>query len=376
MNDYKELQFSLAATANDDARTIINNLKDVVFASATDVFGSRSMTKKFSMDSITYTEKEGKARHAMLAYAAQKSGIEKLTTEEDIVFAFENPLFVSIVNSIVSQTLSGVIVGAGDNKLMALCNPDTVKLGGSKVYEIEPKGLPIAQRGSYVNNVGFTDSYTESSITVTPQIYTVGSSIDYIRIIANDYDFGRELARVAMSILYAQYKLVTGILFNSTPLTGTPFYKASFTGDAYVNMISDLQAVNSTGIKAYGTLPAFQKQGSVATTSFGFETQDQMVREGFLGRAYGVDNIMIDQATDLSAPFTNSTRSDLLLVPNDKILLVSDAGDKPVKLVRENFVKVMTKEANSGSLYKQAYNYTMAFNAKLATASQYGIQSV
>jgi hypothetical protein len=242
------------------------------------------MVKKFSMDGATYAEREKSARMAALTFAASKAGIKKLEEKKDVIHAFENPLFVSVFNSIVSETLTGIIIGAGDNKLMALCNPDTVDIGDSKTYVIEPKGLPIAQRGSYMNNVGFNDGFAETGITVTPKLYTVGSSIDYIRILANDYDFGRELARVAMSILYAQYKLVTGLLFATTKVTGTPFYKATFTADGYVGMISDLQAVNKTGVKAYGTIPAFQKQGVTATTNYGFATQDTMIRDGFLGR--------------------------------------------------------------------------------------------
>jgi hypothetical protein len=376
MKDYKEIQFSLATANDDDARVIINNLKDVTFAAATNSYGSRSMVKKFAMDGVTYAEKEMSARKALLSYAASKAAITKLEDKKDLAFAFENPLFVSIFNSIVSETINGVVVGAGDNKLIALCNMDTVEINESKTYNIEPKGLPIAQRGSYMNNVAFLDGYTESGITVTPKMYTTGASIDYIRILANDYDFGKELAKVAMSLLYAQYKLVTGLLFNTAKVTGTPFYKATFTADGYIAMISDLQTVNNTGVKAYGTLPAFQKQGVVATTNYGFESQDQMIRDGFLGRAYGVDNVVIDQATDLSAPFTDATRDSLLLVPSTKILLVSDGGDKPVKLVRENFVKVLTKEATSGSLYRQSFNYSMAFDAGIITSANYGIQSL
>lgn len=377
MTDYKEMKFSRNISEEDnDARVIIENLKEVVCAAATINYGKRNMIKTFSMDSSTYNEKEAKARKAVLQYAAQNSGIKKLEEKKDIVRAFDNDTFVSIVNGIVSETLAGVVTNTGSSQLMALCNMDDVDLGDSKSYPIETKGLPIAQRASYMNNITFTDSYTTTSITITPKVYTIGSSIDYIRILSNGYDWGKELARVALGMLYAQYKLVSGILFNTANVTGTPLYKSSWTQDGYIAMIEDLKALNKADVKAYGTLQAFNKQGSLATTSYGFESQDRMISDGFLGRAYGVENVVIDQATDLSAPFTDANRSNLLLVPTNKILLLSDIGDKPVKLVRENFVRVFSKEAKDGSLYKQSYSYSMAFDAGLATSGHYGIQAV
>jgi hypothetical protein len=376
LNGYNEIKFSAVVADDSDAKQIIKNLEEVVFAACTNNYGSKSMTKKFSMDGMTYSNKEAEVRKAALTFAASKAGIKELTEKKHLVQAFDNPMFVSILNSIVSESLIGVVTNTGSSQLMALCNIDDVEIGDSKTYEIEAKGLPIAQRASYMNNVAFLDGYTTGSITVVPKVYTTGSSIDYIRILANGYDWGKELARVAMSLLYAQYKLVSGILFNTANVTGTPLYQATFAADKYVLMISDLQALNRAGVKAYGTLPAFQKQGSLATTNLGFETQDEIIRNGMLGRAYGIDNMVIDQATDLSAPFIDANHDSLLLIPNNRILLLSDVGDRPVKLVRENFIRVLTKEANDGSIYRQSYSYTMSFDAGLITQSHYAIQAV
>ena len=374
MKDYTQINFSATVACDNDAQVIVANLKDVIVASATANYGKRSMVRNFAMEG--YAEKELEVRKAALAYAASKSGVSKIEDKRDIVMAFDNPAFVSIFNSIVSDALTGVIVNSTSSQLLSLCNIYDVELGDSQTFEIETKGLPIAQRASYMNNVSFLDGYTTGAITVTPKLYTIGSTVDYTRILANGYDWGKELARVAMGILYAQYKLVAGVLFNTANVTGTPLYKASFTSDGYTGMISDLQALNKTGVKAYGTIPAFQKQGTAATTNYGFATQDKMVEDGFLGRAFGIDNIALDQATDLSAPFIDANRAALLLIPNDKILLMSEVGDKPAKLVRESFVRVISKEATDGSLYRNTYTYTMAFDCGLATCGHYGIQSV
>ena len=359
-----------------DASTIIDESVNLVMSAMDRDYSYTGMVNKFSMNGSDYNEKNGKVKTALLSYACAKAGIKQIDSTTGLASAFMNPVFVSIYNSIVAETLLGVILKTTPSQIMGLANIDEVNVGDSKTYEIDTKGLPVAQRGSYNSNVSILEGYATSPITVTPKIYTTGSSMDYIRILANGFDFGKEMARVVMSLIYAQYKLIVGILFDTANLTGTPLYQATFTAVTYTAMISYLQALNSTGVKAYGTIPAFQAMGAVATTNYGFTTQDEMIRKGYLGQAYGIDNMVIDQATDLSAPFTNANLASLLLVPNNKILLISDTGDKPIKLVRENFIRVMSKEPKAGSLYKMDYSYTMAFNASLCTQAHYALNTV
>lgn len=377
INGYEELIFSNIVSDNDDAERLVKRLQDLANASANIEYGSRSLVKKFSIESKEYEKEEKEARQELLAFACSRSGIKKLETKADIVRAFDNSTFTNVLNSIISETLTGVVTNTdGGGIISVLCNIDTVDIGDSKTYEIDPKGLPIAQRSSYMSNVSFLDGFTKTPITVTPKVYTLGSSIDYIRILANGFDIGKEMARVAMGILYAQYKLVVGLAFDSANVLGTPFYQPTFDPAKYVDMITDLQATNKARTKAFGALTAFNKQGSVATTNFGFQAQDEMIRSGKLGEAYGVENMVLDQATDLSSPFIDANIDSLLLLPRNKILLLSDMGDKPIKLVRENLVRVLSKEANAGSLYRQSYTYTMSFDAGLATQGHYGLQTV
>ena len=129
-------------------------------------------------------------------------------------------------------------------------------------------------------------------------------------------------------------------------------------------------------VTAYGTTVAFSKMGVLATTNYGFQSQDEIIRNGFLGRAYGVDNVVLDQFTDLSQPFTTASANTLRTVPNDRVVLLSSVGDKPVKLVREDFIRVKVKEPKDGSLYRSNYEYFMSFDAAIATQANYGIQVV
>lgn len=359
----------ISATSN-TAAEVVSNAKNLAMAALSRDYSHTGMVNTFSMSGIDYDKLNDQVKKSVLIFAGEHSGVKDISDKKHLVMAFDNPTFSAIYNSIIAETLMGVMTSLTPKQIMSFANIDEVDIGDSKTYEIEPKGLPIAQRNSYNSNVVLLDGFSKSGITVTPQVYSTGSSIDYLRIIGNNFDFGKEIARVVMSLLYAQFKLVVGIIFDTTNVTGTPLYEATFSATNYTLMISYLQALNNTSVSAYGTIPAFQKMGAVATTNYGFATQDEMIKNGWLGRAYGIDNIAIDQATDLSAPFVDSNLSSLLLVPNDKVLLLSSSGDKPVKLVRENFIRVLSKEPKQGSLYTQDYSYTMSFECGLATQAK------
>lgn len=377
----KELELIKTFSSVDEVKVIKENLEKVCkYAMNHDGKLSKMADRSFALcdnEISNYNEVNEKTKLALLSFCADKAGINKIETNADVIRAFSNSTFATIYNSIIAEVLESVVLKSRPEQIFRLANVDEVDVGDSKTYPIETKGLPVAQRTSYTTNVTFLDSYSTSSLTVTPKPYSIGTTMDYIRILSNGYDMGRELARVAFALLYAQLRLIVDEIYSVAPITGTPFYQATWNKDNYIQMIEDLRMLNGgADVTAYGTLPAFNKIGAVLTQNFGFQSQDEMIREGFLGRAYGVDNVVIDQFTDLNKPFTNTTAPTLRAIPNDRILLLSSLGDKPVKLVRENFVRVMVKDPKDGSLYRQDYEYFMSFDAAIITQANYGIQNV
>lgn len=367
-------------SAEDETAGVIksNLVKLAKYAMNNDSRYKRVAELSFSSEKIdNYDELNLKAKTALLKYAAEKAQIKEIKTKADIVNAFENPTFQTVYNSIITETLESIVLKAKPEQIYRLANVEDVDLGGSSTFEIDTKGLPIAQRTSYTTNVTFLDSYAITPITITPKPYSVGVTMDYIRILANNYDMGREIARVAASFLFAQLKLIVDSIYAIANVQGTPFYQANWNAANYVQMIDDIKMLNGgADVTAYGTTVAFSKMGVLATTNYGFQSQDEIIRNGFLGRAYGVDNVVLDQFTDLSQPFTTASASILRPIPNDRVVLLSSVGDKPVKLVREEYVRVKVKEPKDGSLYRSNYEYFMSFDAAIATQANYGIQGV
>lgn len=377
MNNVTIVKFTAQDTAE---QTIKNSLVKVAkYAMNHDSKMNKMADKTFALvdnEISDYNTENEKAKLALLAFCAEKAGIKKIETNADVINAFSNPVFASIYNSIIVDVLNSIVLRSRPEQIFRLANVDSVDVGDSKTYTIETKGLPVAQRSSYTTNVTFLDSYANSSLTITPKPYSIGTTLDYIRVLANDYDMGRELARIAYALLYAQLRLIVEEIYSIAPVQDTPFYQSTWNAANYIQMIDDLKMLNGgADVTAYGTLPAFNAIGAIATTNYGFQSQDEMIREGFLGRAYGVDNVVIDQFTDLSRPFTTANAPTLRAIPNDRIILLSAVDDKPVKLVRENFVHVKIKEPTEGSLYRENYEFFMSFDAAIVTQANYGIQS-
>lgn len=367
-------------SAQDETAEVIKNnlVKLAKYAMNNDSRYKGVAELSFSNEKIdNYEELNLKAKTALLKYSAEKAQIKEIKTKADVVNAFSNPTFQTIYNSIITETLESIVLRARPEQIYRLANVSDVELGDSETWEIDTKGLPIAQRTSYTTNVTFLDSYAVTPITITPKPYSVGVTMDYIRILANNYDMGREIARVAASFLFAQLKLIVDSIYAIANVQGTPFYQATWNASNYVQMADDIKMLNGgASVTAYGTTVAFNKMGVLATTDYGFQSQDEMLRNGFLGRAYGVDNVVLDQFTNLSQPFTTANASILRPIPNDRVILLSSVGDKPVKLVREDFIRVKVKDPKDGSLYRSNYEYFMSFDAAIATQANYGIQGV
>lgn len=362
---------------NRDASFIVKEAEELALAAMSRDNEGSGLVSKFSMSPTEYSDKNYRTIKAIINFCCEKTGMRVPATSTDLVRCFNSTLFEEIFNSIITETLSGIMIKSQPSQIMAMADIVNVEVGGSYTYEIDTKALPVMQRTSYTSNVTLLDTWTKQSVTILPKPYSGAVTMDYIRILANDFDFGREIARISMSMLVAQYKLIVGLIFDSTPINNTPFYQATWTAANYVKIANYLKAFNGVpGVKAYGTLPAFNSLAMLATKGYGFATQDDVVREGYIGRIYGVDSVVIEQATGFNQPITIDNVEKQMIVPDDKIVLLSDVGDKPVKLVRENYVRVLNDDQNSTSQYRLQYSYFNSFDAGLATQAHYAIQGV
>lgn len=370
MKEVIEFKFS---KTDDKATVIINELAQLSAAAAYREFGKHGIISEVVMND--YEEKNEKVKAAILAFAAEKAGLATPQTADELAFAMDNSIFRSVMNTINAKAIAVMMVKYDAPQLDRLAAIETVGVGESRSYEIDTKALPIAQKATYGSNVSMVPSYAKSSVTVTPKPYTLGVSLDFIRIIANGYDWGKAVARIYAGMLFAQYKLVVGKIFDTSILSGTPLYQSTFAAATYTQLADDVGMLNGGSaeeVTALGTRVAWNAINALATNG-GFTTKDEYIRNGFLQKIYGVDSMILDQFTNLSAPFTSANAAGLRAIPNDLIVLVAST-DRPVKLVRESYIRVIETAANDNTLNRMEYTYFQNFDAAIATASYFGLQ--
>lgn len=359
---------------DDDATIIINSLAELAAASAYKEYGKHGIIEEVTFSD--YAERNQKVKETILAFAAKKAGLNTPSNATELAFAMDNAIFRSVMNTINAKAIGEMMVRYRSPQLDALAEIDTVGAGESISYDIDTKALPIAQKATYGSNVTMVPSYAMGSVTLSPKPYTLGVSLDFIRILANNYDWGRAVARVYAGMLFAQYKLIVSKIFDTNILNGTPFYNANFSSTAYTQLADDIGMLNggsSEDVIALGTRVAWNAISALATQG-GFSTRDEYIRNAFLQKIYGVDSLILDQFTNFAAPFTNANAAGLRAIPNNLIVLVPASGDKIVKLVREDYIRVIETPANDNTLNRMEYSYFQHFDAGLATGSYFGLQ--
>lgn len=382
--EFKEVVYFAGIEKQPKAKEIILASADVVKHILSKDFGQSGLVSYFSLGTdAEYSSKAQENLKNRMAYCGERAGITEILTDEDRVNALDNPVFLSSYNAIEVGVIRQVFSTIQSNAIDVIANVDTVELGNSKTYRLDTKGLPVAQRSSYMGNVAFLNGVTSQPLTVTPKVYSLGISMDLLRILKGDQDWAKETAKVIMGMLYAQYKLVVNTLFSTTLLTSTPFAPSTFDADTHIAMIDILTAVNGAPVVGYGTVSALRKIGigsqEIASSVYGgFATQDEYIKQGFISHVNGIDYVKLNQAFDFSVPLeaTLANATAQMLIPTDKVLLLSAAQDKPVKLVRENYVRVRQVEPQDNAVLTKQYAYFMSFDTAIATMSQFAIQGV
>lgn len=291
------------------------------------------------------------------ASETRKRLIEQDENVRKLAFAI---VLESLVNIVADNEVEDALIFADIRE----CLPEN-----SMTFEIDSKMIYPVQDSSYGANIGrFNQSY-QSAITLTPKGKSLGVSFPFHMLRTGKYDFGKEMAKVAISFRARQYAdIITTIFGVDSALT--PFYETTFSADNYMLMADKITALNNSEVQAFGTNQAFYQISKNATT--GFSVQDEKVKTGYIADLYGIRTIVIPQAVN------TLTTAIGVRVPNDKIILMSGYdGDKPVKMVRSRVANVVARNgATEQGLDRMEYSVQMFWDCGIATKSHFGIQEV
>lgn len=365
--------FTMFSSTDDDKRLIVQRGVELAKMAMQKHFSDNFLSGKFSYDLKNYEEENKKVRDSIFKYCGEKAGLSgselDFSVKENLVNAFNFDAFEKHYFSIEIQILNTVNADNEVEDILKLANISSVGLGDSKTFDIESKALYRVQEGSYGNNVSLYQRQFRDSITLTPSPKDISIDMDVIHMTAYNYDFGKHIAKVAMSFRTRMYKEIVDEIYTIANVSSTPFYEPAFAKTTYTQLATRVDGANgNVGVYAVGTRDAFINMSD--NINNGYATLDEINKTGFIGNLYGVSSMLINQAVD------SNTANFTFQVPNDRVLLISMVGDKPVKLVKEGSIWVVPEDGKTNSLYTKKYSYKDYWKVGLATQSAYGIQEV
>ena len=329
-------------------------------------------TKYSTSESEDYNALNRTLKEKLFKYCIDKAGLDSerldINNKAHVAEVMSHPVAEHMFFSIITQALNAVNAATEVADIMPMANVVGVGAGDSWTGEIETKKLYNVEDASYGSNVTRFERQFRSAITLKPTPKSASVSFDVFQMAALGYDFGKEIAKIAMSFRTQMYQGVVDEIFTVANVSSTPFYKAVYAKTTYLELADRVGGANGSSPVAYGTTTAFAKMSD--TVSGGFMVQDEAVKKGYITDLYGVMSSIIQQKVN------TQTASYTFRVPTDRILLLSSVGDKPVKVVVEEWTRVVSEDGTNISLHEKQYKMFQSWVIDLATQSAYGIQKV
>lgn len=364
------LKFSFNEKVTDDTRaTLIEGLTTLVKMSINKKADENRLFKKYSVIEEDYAELNSSLVQKILAYSKEQANLPEainVTTKDGLARAFTNSDFEWNFFSIQTTVLGLILADTEAVEAMDFLNIYTVGLADSMTFEVGSKALYDVEDTTYGNTVTRARKHFAQPITIVPSPKQASVQFDFIQMVTSNYDFGAEMAKIVLSVRAKQYQDAIDLIFDETPLVGTPFYKATFNKANYTELADRLTGVNNAPVIAHASRRAFADASETVTT--GFTVQDELIKRTFIADLFNVPSRVIGQAVNTSSSAYN------FRVPNDKILLLSTLGDKPVKMVQEDYMHVELEDGKN--IKNRTYKYIYSYNMGLVLNSAYGIQSV
>jgi DNA-binding transcriptional ArsR family regulator len=263
------LKFSLNETSNDDKRAlIVEALSTLVKMGINKKAETTKLLNKYSVVEEDYAQLNASVIEKVLSYSKEQSNLPEainVLTKEGLTRAMTNKDFEWNFFSIQAVVLQNILADTDVLEAMDFVNAYTVGLGDSMTFEVGSRALYDVEDTSYGNKVTRPRKHFAQPITIVPSPKQASVQFDFIQMVTSNYDFGAEMAKIVLSIRAKQYQDAVDMVFNTTPLTGTPFYKATFNKANYTELADRLQAVNNSAVIAHGSRRAFADASEVVT---------------------------------------------------------------------------------------------------------------
>lgn len=346
-----------------------------------DILAGAVELTKMAMNEMTtgrraegYSEKNEAFKQSLLSYASEMANIDKsfcdVTTKQGFDMALNtisrfSEVYFSVIKRAVEIVNSKTEIQSAFNFIEML----SIAEGDSINYLIEENAPVKFEANGYSNNRTRFQYAFNDNITMLPENHEASVAMDLYQASAMGWDFGKQIAKIAIAQRVAIQKEAIDAVFNTANVLTSAFILSTTTKSTYIELAEKLQAYNNAPVLAYGTKSAFAKMSDSldAKLLYGGAGQE-LVKTGMVLDVYGVPSIVLDQAISTDGNYA-------LQVASDKILLAS-ANDKLVKCLMEGTVNILADDGKANSLKLKNYKVQTSWKTKVITNKAHGIATI
>lgn len=313
------------------------------------------------------SEKHDKLQNAFFAEIIAKSGVSRdgLTTEAWVSHPSVQWASFAVVDATVNAILPQVLTPA----FGLFADFRFVSLGDVVKFKIKPNQFFTVSKGGTGERTIHRQKDFAQDIIVAPVEHIVTVYTDMYRVLAGKEDIADFVARVVLAIEQAMYgdalnALMTGL--NNLP-AGSYKYSGAFDMKTLVKMAETVQVYNA-GVRPViaGSATALMNVLPDSTLGYRGNYDANGGSIELIKNVYGYDVIKMNNA---------AAQGGGLVLPDDKIFVVSPAQDKLVKGVVSNAL------TNSNQFYDNAdltsdYTTRKMWEFTYASASKAGVYTV
>ena len=313
------------------------------------------------------SEKHDKLQNAFFAEIIAKSGVSRdgLTTEAWVSHPSVQWAAVAVVDATVNAILPPVLTPA----FGLFTDFRFVSLGDVVKFKIKPNQFFTVSKGGTGERTIHRQKDFAQDIIVAPVEHIVTVYTDMYRVLAGKEDIADFVARVVLAIEQAMYgdalnALMTGL--TNLP-SGTYNYSGAFDMKTLVKMAENVQVYNA-GVRPViaGSATALMNVLPDSTLGYRGNYDANGGSIELIKNVYGYDVIKMNNA---------AAQGGGLVLPDNKIFVVSPAQDKLVKGVVSNAL------TNSNQFYDNAdltsdYTTRKMWEFTYASASKAGVYTV
>jgi hypothetical protein len=318
---------------------------------------------------LTYAEKNKKFHEALMDDCYKVAGLED---RKDIINAFQamqRPDFSAHMFSIVSIILDDLMSKTEVEQYLSFAEVRNVAWGDSATFHFGNRGTYQIAKVAHGKNRAFLQREYMSEVTLTPTAHQASVAFPAYEIARGEVDWGYQIAKIRRSFLTDISVTVSDAMFGAYNTLSTPWVFNSYSQTTFTELADRIAAANGVpGCIVYGTRSALGKI-IPANQYFGFENGSEYMDQGYVSNPFGIPTVLLQQAVKPNSDFD-------FVLPNDKLVFLPSAGDKPVKVVIEGETVISEVNENNSASRTRIFTVTMRYDIGIATASKYGIMKV